>query len=293
MTLHIIPSKALFHVQKLSKTSYPNHFKTFRTYCIKMPAQSALATTFRNLHIPGKPLLLTNIYDAVSARAVAALPGTQALATASYAVSGAAGVSDDDMTLETNMAAVLAIAPVAKEFGLPLTIDWQDGYGDRLEEGIAKLLDVGVVGINLEDSDKEKQKLYPMEEAAARVKRVLAVAEQHDVRDFVVNARTDTLIRGGTVAEAIARGKSYLAAGATTVFVLGGSARGGITRNEFEQLTRAFDGKLNAPLIMSPGNLTAKELAEIGVARLSIGPALQFISMKTLANEAEKLLQAK
>lgn len=258
-----------------------------------MAAQITLATTLRNLHIPGKPILLTNVYDAVSARTVAALPGTQALATASYAVAAAAGVSDNDMTLETNIAAVRAIALVAKEYGLPLTADWQDGYGDRLEEGIAKLLDVGVVGINLEDSDKETQKMRPIEEAAVRVKRALAVADQHGVRDFVVNARTDALMHGGTISEAIARGKSYLAAGATTVFVLGGSVRGGVTKDEVEQLTQAFDGKLNVALKISPGNLTAKELAKIGVARLSIGPTLQFVSMKALRDEAEKLLQAR
>jgi 2-methylisocitrate lyase-like PEP mutase family enzyme len=59
------------------------------------------------------------------------------------------------MRLETNLNAVRAISPVAKEFGLPLSVDWQDGYGDRLEEGIEKLLQLGVVGINLEGCDKE------------------------------------------------------------------------------------------------------------------------------------------
>jgi 2-methylisocitrate lyase-like PEP mutase family enzyme len=119
------------------------------------------------------------------------------------------------------------------------------------------------------------------------------MADQHGVRNFVVNARTDTLMHGGTISEAIARGKSYLAAGATTVFVLGGSVRGGVTKDEVEQLTQAFDGKLNVALKISPGNLTAKELAKIGVARLSIGPTLQVISMKALRDEAEKLLQAR
>src|SRR5271169_2721476 len=125
-----------------------------------MSAQNTLATTLRSLHIPGRPIILTNVYDAVSARAIAAIKGTQALATASYAVAAAAGLADKEMTLETNLAAVRAIAPVAKEYGLPLTIDWQDGYGERLEEGIEKLLDLGVVGINLEDCNKETEKLY-------------------------------------------------------------------------------------------------------------------------------------
>ena len=138
-----------------------------------MAAQNALATTLRQLHVPGKPLLLTNVYDAVSAKAVAALPGTRALATASYAVAPAAGVTDDAMTLETNLNAVRSISPVAKEYGLPLSVDWQDGYGDRLEEGVEKLLRLGVVGINLEDCDKATQKMLPINEAAERVKESL------------------------------------------------------------------------------------------------------------------------
>lgn len=258
-----------------------------------MTSQNTLAKTLRGLHIPGKPIILTNIYDAVSARAVAPLPGTQALATASFAVAAAAGHSDDDLTLEANLAAVRAIAPVAEEYKLPLTIDWQDGYGERLEEGIGMLLGLGVVGINLEDCDNAARKMYPVDEAVARVKRVLAVAEQHGVPDFVVNARTDALLHGRPLSEAISRGKSYLAAGATTVFVWGGPVRGGITKDEVEQLTTAFDGKLNVSLKIGQGYLTVKQLENIGVARLSVGPALQIISMKALADEAEKLLSSR
>ncbi|CZR69143.1 related to carboxyphosphonoenolpyruvate phosphonomutase-like protein [Phialocephala subalpina] len=255
-----------------------------------MPAQSTLSTTLRHFHIPGKPILLTNIYDAMSARAVAALPATQALATASYAVAGAAGVKDDDMTLETNLAAVRAVSVVAKEYGLPLTIDWQDGYGDRLEEGIQKLLQLGVVGINLEDCDKDSQKMIPIAVAAERVKRVLATARAAGVDDFVVNARTDALIHDGPLSDAIERGKAYLAAGATTVFVWGGSIRGGVTREEVKKLVDAFDGKLNVSLKIGEGGLSVKDLARIGVARISIGPALQFLAMKTFGDEAEKVL---
>jgi 2-methylisocitrate lyase-like PEP mutase family enzyme len=254
-----------------------------------MSTQSTLATTLRSLHIPGRPLILTNVYDAVSARAIAALKGTQALATASYAVAAAAGFADNELSFEANLAAVRAIALVAKEYSLPLTVDWQDGYGERLEEGIERLLDLGAVGINLEDWNNEKQKLYSAEEAAARVKRVLAVAEKRGVPDFVVNARTDVLLKGGLIDEAVERGKAYLAAGATTVFVLGGSVRV-ITKSDIEQLARAFDGKLNFGLRIGPGNITVKELADIGVARLSIGPQLQLIAMKAITDEAEKLL---
>lgn len=76
MVIYIGSSKVCIPHSELSKTSVPNHFKVFRYFCIKMAAQSTLATILRNLHIPGKPILLTNVYDAVSARTVTALPGT-------------------------------------------------------------------------------------------------------------------------------------------------------------------------------------------------------------------------
>jgi 2-methylisocitrate lyase-like PEP mutase family enzyme len=75
--------------------------------------------------------------------------------------------------------------------------------------------------------------------------------------------------------------------------VWGGSIRGGITESEVVELTRAFDGKLNVALKTDPGNLTAKDLSKIGVARLSIGPTLQFVAMKTYAEEAEKILNSR
>ena len=253
--------------------------------------QSALATAFRALHVPGKPIILTNIYDAASARAVTEIPASRAMATASWAVAVAAGSTDDGLTLETNVAAVSVVAELAKKSGLPLTVDFQDGYGDRLEEGIEKLLSHGVVGINLEDFDRATRKLLLIEKAVERVKIVLAVAKKKGVDDFVVNARADPLLHGGTIPECITRGKAYLAAGATTVFVLGGTGSANImTKDEISELVKAFDGKLNVGLKLAPGNLTAKELSGLGVARISLGPELQFAAMKALKDEAEKVL---
>jgi 2-methylisocitrate lyase-like PEP mutase family enzyme len=257
-----------------------------------MATQAALATTFRSLHIPTKPIILTNIYDAPSATAIASLPQTVALATASYAVAASSGLPDDALTLSANLAAVRAIAAIAQKHNLPLTVDFQDGYGEALEEGVRQLLELGVVGINLEDHDRGRG-MFGLEEAAGRVRRVLDVAGRYGVSDFVVNARADVLLHGGSIAEAVERGKAYLAAGATTVFVLGGSARGGIMRDEYKELATAFEGRLNVGLSLQPGSITVKELADIGVARISIGPQLQFAAMKALAEQAEKLLQSR
>jgi 2-methylisocitrate lyase-like PEP mutase family enzyme len=249
-----------------------------------------LAKTLKALHQPGNPLILANVYDILSTQAVASLPSSKALATASYAVAAARGTTDADLDLETNLAAIADIAAVAKQFNKPLTVDIQDGYGDSLEMAITELIDFGVVGVNLEDCGKDG-KLYSIETAVERIKRTLLVAKNKRVPDFVVNARCDVLVQGGKLDEVLDRGKQYLAAGATTVFVWGGASRG-VSSQEIQIMVKQFHGCLNVLLSGKPDALTITQIRELGVARISIGPALQVKAMKTLTNEAEKLLTA-
>ena len=255
-----------------------------------MTELNQLALNLKSLHRPGQPLVLTNVYDILSAEAVASLPSCKALATASYAVARTWGTEDDDMTMETNFAAVDGIEKAARKFGKPLTVDLQDGYGDKLDQAIKGLIDRGVVGANLEDCDKETQRMYSPERAAERVERAVEVARSAGVSDFVLNARCDTLIHGGEIEEVVERGKKYLAAGATTVFVWGGSKRG-LSREEVAHLVEAFGGRLNVSLKMAANGLTVSQLANIGVARISVGPQIQIRAMKVFANEADLLLQ--
>ncbi|RFU25764.1 hypothetical protein B7463_g10577, partial [Scytalidium lignicola] len=256
-----------------------------------MATLNILAKSFRALHKPGSPVVLANVYDAASAKAVASLPQAKAIATASYAIAQAAGLEDDDLTKDVNISAVRAIMSVTKESKKPVTVDLQDGYGDQIEEAISELIHLGVVGINLEDYDKEKKTTYTQAEAVNRIKRALAVAQARGVPDFVINARCDILVHGGELSEVITRGQAYLAAGATTVFVWGGSDRGGISRDEVAQLVKAFDGRLNVWMKRSSDSLTLKELAKIGVARISVGPTLQFIAMAHLKQAALEIFE--
>jgi 2-methylisocitrate lyase-like PEP mutase family enzyme len=258
-----------------------------------MATLNTVAQAFRRLHVPGQPVVLANVWDAVSARAVASLPSSKALATASYAVAASAGFEDDDMDMETNLRAAAAVAKVAKEFKKPVSVDFQDGYGSKLEEGIRRLIELDIVGINLEDADKEAGKMYSEQEAANRVSRAVAAAKKNGVEDFVVNARCDVLLHGGTIEEAVSRGQAYLKAGAANVFVWGGSKRGGISAAEVAQLIDAFVGKLNVSVKLAPGGLTPKELAGMGVARLSVGPTFQFAAAETIKKNAEAYLSGK
>ncbi|KAI0799512.1 phosphoenolpyruvate phosphomutase-domain-containing protein [Xylaria sp. FL0064] len=125
-----------------------------------------------------QPVVFPNVWDVISARAVAEIQTSEALATASFAIARAAGLSDEELTLDVNLAAIRSIAKVAAEFKKPLTVDIQDAYGPKLETAIHLLLDLGVVGVNLEDCELATGNLYDVDEAAARIERVLNVARE-------------------------------------------------------------------------------------------------------------------
>jgi 2-methylisocitrate lyase-like PEP mutase family enzyme len=247
--------------------------------------QNELAKKLKALHVPGKPLVLTNVYDAATAAIVCAHPATKAVATASYAIAATSGVEDDDLTLSENLSGIQKVAKVVNEHpGLPLTVDLQDGYD--IESAIPLVIEVGAVGCNIEDFDHEKKTLRTKEDAVRRITQVLSAATEAGVPDFCVNARTDVLKHGGSVQDAIDRGKAYLAAGANTIFVMGGTS--GVSGNESKQLVAGLDGKINIMTNLRPGFLGVKDLSEIGVARISVGPALYRAAMKGFSDALDR-----
>jgi 2-methylisocitrate lyase-like PEP mutase family enzyme len=259
-----------------------------------MSSQNNVAIAFKALHKPGDPLVLTNIWDAITAKTIASLPTTKALATASFAIAAAAGIPDEELTLEINLRAVLGISKIAAQFNLPLTVDMQDGFGDELEEGVRQIIRMGAVGMNLEDFDRQRDGLFGIDEAQDRIRRAMSVARDEGVPDFFVNARTDSFFAGGDAGldTAIQRGKAYLEAGASNVFIWGGPSRKGWGKEDVEKATEALQGRLNVILaMMQPGGLSVKQLGELGVCRISLGPQLMRKMMETLGQDASAVLE--
>lgn len=261
---------------------------------------NARARLLRNLQTPGDPLLFTNVYDGETAR-IALRHGAKALATSSYAVAAVRGKRDEELTpeiLTSSTKDIMSVILSTSETGhtgsekvpVPLSVDMRDGWGDQLESVVASLIQAGAVGCNLEDEDAETGKLMESNEASKRVSRVLAEAVRQGIPDFAVNARTDVLGHGGTIEDAIFRGKAYLEAGAATIFVWGGAHGRGVSREEIKMLVEAFDGRLNARLKTGPGYLTVTDLRHMGVARISLGRELQDIAMAAYEDAVVKLL---
>ncbi len=231
------------------------------------------AKALRKLCKPGDPVILTNVYDAATAAIVAQHSSTRAMATASYAIAATNGIEDNDLSLEDNLIGIRKVAGVASKKDLPLTADLQDGYDD-VATMIKQAIDTGAVGCNIEDVDNKTEKLRSVEDAVSRIKTAMSAAQQVGVPDFCINARTDVLSFGGSIQDAIARGKAYLEAGAVTVFVWGGPSGRGVSGDEAKQLVQGLGGMVNVKMNLRPGYLNAKQLADLGVARVSIGPEL-------------------
>ncbi|KAI0551816.1 phosphoenolpyruvate phosphomutase-domain-containing protein [Xylaria curta] len=272
-----------------------------------MATQQSPATTsaahFTALHAPGNPLVIPNIWDLSSLKTVLSLnsPSSQpvkAVATASYAIAETLGLADAELSLGANLIRINQLAPRVRVAGLPLTVDIQDAYGDRLDEVVAAVVKAGAVGANVEDM-KEDGSLWSCEEHVERIQRVLRVAEENGCEGFVVNARCDVLApaskRAGTegeegrlLDETVRRGKRYLEAGATTVFVWGGPR--GLRDAEVRILTKEFGGRLAVKLAAGDNALSVRELADIGVARISVGPSLFQAANRTVREAAERIV---
>jgi 2-methylisocitrate lyase-like PEP mutase family enzyme len=246
-----------------------------------MTTQIDKAELLRSLHVPGAPLILTNVWDAVTARIVADAPGVRAIASASHAVSYSHGVADgEELTLDQALAAAKLIVDAVD---LPVTIDFERAYAQDaagVEANVSRLIETGAVGLNLEDSDSGTS-LFSLEDAAARVAAARAAGEQSGV-PIVINARVDALIRGEEWPEMITRANAYLAAGADVIFVLGLG-----TEDTVKRALDEIDGKVS--VMAGSASVPLRRLAELGISRVSFGPSILGLALSHIRDAAETL----
>lgn len=218
-------------------------------------------TAFHALHRDGL-LILPNAWDGGSAALMKAL-GASAVATTSAGVAWALGWPDGDALPVARV--VQAAADVVRGAqGLPVSIDMEGGYADDPAEVATlanRLVDAGVLGINIEDGGTEPEVL------AAKIRAIKAGVGDR----LCVNARCDVWLRGlasdAPVAEATRRAAIYADAGADGFFAPGLTAEADIAA-----LVAATPLPVN--LLAFPGLPDAPTLTRLGVRRLSAGSGL-------------------
>ena len=230
---------------------------------------AAEAEKLRKLHVAGDPLILANVWDPTSARIVESA-GMRAIATASNALAPVNGYEDHGhLPPDVAFGALRRIADAVK---LPVTADLEDGYGLSAEEFVDRLAGAGACGANLEDTDHRAGALVDADRQAKRIASIKAAARARGF-DAVINARVDVHLHKGPVEEGLKRARKYLDAGADCVYPIFLSDASAI--REYVAI-----GPTN--ILYGPGSIALRELAGLGVARISVASFLFRLLIKRL-----------
>lgn len=242
------------------------------------------ALAFRALHVPGRPLVLPNAWDAASARIVEDT-GAAAVATTSAGVAWALGVPDGDLLGRER--AVAAVARIAGSVAVPVSADIESGFAEDpagVADTVRAVLAAGAVGVNIEDALYGGEGVLRL--VAEQAERIAAAREAADAEGvpLFVNARIDTFLRGaGGVDATLERAAAFRAAGADGIFVPGTVEPGTV-----KELADGIDAPLN--VLVGPGAPPVAELAALGVARVSAGSSVALAAYAVVRRAARELL---
>lgn len=244
----------------------------------------ATPSQFRTLHEQDGCFIIPNPWDTGSARILASL-GFPALATTSAGMAFSLGLREGqasrDQVLD-HCRMIVAATP------LPVSADLEHGFGHSPEsaaETIRTAAAIGLAGASLEDHTGDVAN--PIYEFDLAVERIAAAAEARDALDddFVLTARCENLLwdRPG-LDDTLRRLQAYEAAGADVLYAPG--------LHDLDTIRTVCDS-LTCPVnvVMGmPGTVFgARELADVGVRRISVGSALARLAFGTFVDAAREM----
>jgi 2-methylisocitrate lyase-like PEP mutase family enzyme len=250
-----------------------------------MPTTAAAEKTarFRELHVPGRPLLLANAWDPGTARLFASL-GFEAIATTSSGFAATLGRLDGSVSKEEAIAHGGALAAATD---VPVSADLENGYADDpvgVAETVKAAAAVGLAGCSIEDYTRDGDgQIYERDLAVERVAAAVDAARSTPT-GIVITARAENHIRGNPdLDDTIARLRAFGDAGADVLY-----APGVTDLDDIRKLVESVDKPVN--VLASAKTPSVDELAEIGVARVSVGGAFAYVGLGAVAEAARELL---
>jgi 2-methylisocitrate lyase-like PEP mutase family enzyme len=241
--------------------------------------------TFLQLHRNETPLLLANIWDADSARLVEE-NGFKAIATSSGAMARAAGY-DDGQNLPFDLL-IDIVKRIQQNITIPFSVDIEKGYSDNSEgiiRNIERLYDIGISGVNIEDTAPNDKELQPIETFARTIEAVANHLVQKNKSVFI-NVRTDAFLLklSNALEETEKRVKVYETTGLNGIFVP-------FIKKEDDIAAIVKATSLPINVLSMPGLPDFKTLAALGVKRISLGSSLHNAMKKELVNKLQAVQQ--
>jgi len=221
---------------------------------------------FKQLHHQEKALLLGNAWDANTAQ-LFEKKGFQAIGTSSSAIAQSLGYEDGENMSFGEL--LYMVGRIAKRISIPLSVDLETGYGDNplaIVQNIKYLYELGVAGINLEDSNpKDQGKLIPVDQFSEKIAFIKRQLREENVNIFL-NIRTDAFLlnQEDALQETLNRIKAYQDSGADGIFIPG-------IQKEEDIRTAVAASAVPINVMCLPQLPTFETLNTLGVKRLSMG----------------------
>jgi 2-methylisocitrate lyase-like PEP mutase family enzyme len=250
------------------------------------PSPADKRAAFRRLHAAGC-FVIPNPWNVGSARYLQGL-GFKALATTSSGFAHAQGFADGEQSCDEVLAHFQEIAAATD---VPVNADFEGGFADdpdRMAANVTLCIATGVAGLSIEDSTGDPdQPLYDFDLALARVKAARAAIDKSG-SGVVFTARTEGFIRGRPdLPETIRRLKAFADAGADCLY-----SPGIKTREQIEATVKAVAPKPVNFLNSGAFGFTVKDLADLGVRRISVGGTLARVAMNAFIKSAREIADA-
>jgi len=251
-----------------------------------MKTQAQKAEDFVALHTADDAFVIANVWDAGSARIMAAL-GFRALATTSSGFARSIGVTDYQAGREAVLAHIWATAPM---IDLPLSADLENGFGHAPEDCADTIrlgAEAGLVGGSIEDARGARDAgVYELEAAADRMRAAAEAASALPFK-FMLTGRAENYLHGRKdLADTIRRLQAYQEAGADVLF-----APGVVRPDDIRSIRAETDRPLNVLWLPFPDMPSIPQMAEAGVKRVSLGGLLQAVGMSAVIQAGRMLME--
>jgi 2-methylisocitrate lyase-like PEP mutase family enzyme len=232
--------------------------------------------TFFQLHHQEEPFIIANAWNVKSAKLIED-NGYKAIATSSGAIANSLGYEDGEKIPFNEL--LYIVQRIRSCTSIPLSVDFERGYTNdltTLNDNIQQLIETGVVGINLEDSQGEEIYLKKL----SSIKNYLVKTGQQ----LFVNARTDGFLQkiDAPLERTFERAKMYKDAGADGLFVTG---------VQDTAIIKEIAATVTLPVnvVGTPKLSSVKTLSGCGVKRISMAVFLYNATYKQLENVIKEI----
>ena len=213
--------------------------------------------------LKAKPILkVGGAFDAMSAKLIE-INGFDAIWAGSFAISATHALPDASIMTMTEFLAVAS--NMVESCKIPVIADCDTGFGgpSNISHMIKKYENSGIAAVSIEDKifpkqnsllENGRQELISEKEFVAKI---IAAREAKQNKEFMIIARTEALIAGMGMNEAIKRAHAYEDAGADAILIHSKKD----TPNEIFEFSDMWNG--NIPLVVVPTSYPSVNLDEL------------------------------